>query len=456
MTIGSNQLRRSFINYFVKNGHTYVPSSNVVPKNDGSLLFTTAGMNQFKHIFLNQAPSELGTLKRAVNSQKCIRAGGKHNDLEDVGKDNYHHTFFEMLGNWSFKDYFKAEACSYAWSYLTQELEIDKRLLYVTYFGGDQRLGLSADLEAKEIWHNLGVDDKHIVKGNVKDNFWEMGSNSGPCGPCSEIHIDRIKNRGNVSHLVNQDDADVVEIWNLVFMTQERLDDGSLKMLKGKFIDCGMGFERLLSIMQNKSSAYDTDLFENLMSAIYSMRTKNGKKYGGEVGSRLLDDCSYRIVADHIRTISIAMADGVVPGNVDQGFLVKKLIRRAGYSIVEKLNCPVGSLSKLVPIVVDSLGQAYPELNEHKDIIINSVNVEEAKFWNVINRNMKKIMSTIISTSDQVVSGDNAWFLYNSLGVPLDTTIQIAESVGKSVDTNRFHFLSKSGRKKGNVLKAVG
>ncbi|CEF62063.1 Alanine-tRNA ligase, class IIc family and Alanine-tRNA ligase, class IIc, anti-codon-binding domain and Alanyl-tRNA synthetase, class IIc, N-terminal domain and Alanyl-tRNA synthetase, class IIc, core domain-containing protein [Strongyloides ratti] len=453
--LNSHQLRSSFIEFFKKYNHYHFPSSSVVPKNDNTILFTSAGMNQFKSIFLNQLPENdpMRNLRRVVNSQKCIRAGGKHNDLNEVGKDTYHHTFFEMLGNWSFGDYFKEDTCKYAWSYLTDVLGISPDRLYVSYFGGDTKLGLEADLETREIWSNIGVKDSHVVIGSSKDNFWEMGV-TGPCGPCSEIHIDRIIGRGNMSHLVNKDDPNVVEIWNLVFMTQKRLQNGIIEPLGGKFIDCGMGFERLLSIIQEKPSSYDTDLFSPLMKEIENFQIEKFS-YQGTIGNDKvgIQDTAYRLASDHIRAISISIADGVRPSSNDHGFILRQLIRRAVYTMKKNLGCPENSFNKLVPIVIDSLGDAYPELRGNENLIREIVNNEEIKFWKLIKNNDKLVRKSIQSIESKIIPGEVAWNLYSTNGVPIDVVKSIGMEYGKIVDIIKYEELSKQYRKKGNTLK---
>mmetsp|Transcript_16604 Transcript_16604/g.35873 ORF Transcript_16604/g.35873 Transcript_16604/m.35873 type:complete len:450 (-) Transcript_16604:1840-3189(-) len=337
----TTKIRQTFIDYFQsQHSHEYIPSSPSAPLNDPTLLFANAGMNQFKPIFLGQA--EPGTrydgLKRATNSQKCIRAGGKHNDLEDVGRDTYHHTFFEMLGSWSFGDYFKKEAIGYAWELLTEVYGIDEDRLYATYFEGDEGLGLEEDTEAKEFWLQY-LPEERVIGCNARDNFWEMGD-TGPCGPCSELHYDRIGNR-DASSLVNEDDPNVIEIWNLVFIQFNR-DENGLTPLPAKHVDTGMGLERLCSLLQGVDSNYDIDAFKPLFDTIESLASVG--PYEGKLGSEdvTLKDTAYRAVADHARTLTFALADGAVPDNEGRGYVLRRILRRATRYGQQILKCDPG------------------------------------------------------------------------------------------------------------------
>uniref|UniRef100_A0A0R3RRY6 Alanine--tRNA ligase n=1 Tax=Elaeophora elaphi TaxID=1147741 RepID=A0A0R3RRY6_9BILA len=435
-----DEVRATFINFFKDREHTYVHSSSVIPFDDPTLLFANAGMNQFKPIFLGtvEPSSEMAKLKRAVNTQKCIRAGGKHNDLDDVGKDVYHHTFFEMLGNWSFGDYFKLEVCNWAWELLTKVLGIPGERLYVSYFGGDEKAGLPADEECRQIWLNIGlVPSSHILSFGMKDNFWEMGD-IGPCGPCSEIHYDRIGDR-DASYLVNADDPMVVEIWNLVFMQFNREEDGSLKQLPHKHIDCGLGFERLVAILQNKLSNYDTDIFIPLFNAIHD-GTKV-RPYSGKVGDDDVDgiDMAYRVVADHIRTLSIALSDGGRPDNTGRGYVLRRILRRGVRYASEKLSAPPGFLSSLVPTVVNLLGKTFPELCKDPQTVIDIINDEEKQFLKTLNRGRTLFQKAVTGLQGRnVLPGDVAWRLYDTYGFPLDLTQLMAEERGLVVDFEVF------------------
>ncbi|KAJ2448657.1 Alanine--tRNA ligase, partial [Coemansia sp. RSA 2336] len=324
----ANKVRETFIEFFQANGHTFVPSSSTIPHDDPTLLFANAGMNQYKPIFQGTVDpaSDFAKLTRACNSQKCIRAGGKHNDLDDVGKDVYHHTFFEMLGNWSFGDYFKQEAIAFSWQLLTQVFGLDPDRLYVTYFEGNAQDGLPVDTDAKQYWLDIGIPEQRILPFGSKENFWEMGD-IGPCGPCSEIHYDRIGGR-DAAALVNMDDPDVLEIWNLVFMEFNREADGSLRPLPHQHIDTGLGLERLVSVLQDKRSNYDTDVFLPLFARIQELT--GARPYTGHVGAEDTDgiDMAYRVIADHIRTLTFAIADGGVPSNEGRGYVLRRILRR--------------------------------------------------------------------------------------------------------------------------------
>uniref|UniRef100_A0A4W3GMJ3 alanine--tRNA ligase n=1 Tax=Callorhinchus milii TaxID=7868 RepID=A0A4W3GMJ3_CALMI len=399
-TLTGRQIRQQFIDFFKRHNHEYVHSSATIPLDDPTLLFANAGMNQFKPIFLNTIdPSHpMAKLTRAANTQKCIRAGGKHNDLDDVGKDVYHHTFFEMLGSWSFGDYFKHLACEMAFELLTKEFGIPIERLYVTYFGGDEKAELEPDLECKQIWVNLGMAEERVLPGSMKDNFWEMGD-TGPCGPCSEMHFDRIGGR-DAAHLVNMDDPNVLEIWNLVFIQFNRETDGSLKPLAKKSIDTGLGLERLVSVLQGKMSNYDTDLFVPYFEAI--QKRTGSRPYTGKVGAEDVDgiDMAYRVLADHARTITIALADGGRPDNTGRGYVLRRILRRAVRYSHEKLNAQKGFFASLVDVVVDSLGDAFPELKKDPDMVKDIVNEEEEQFLKTLSRGRRILERKIHSLTD--------------------------------------------------------
>ncbi len=354
----ANEIRQQFIDFFVqKHGHTFVPSSSVVPHDDPTLLFTNAGMNQFKDVFLGIGSRPY---KRAANTQKCIRAGGKHNDLDDVGKDTYHHTFFEMLGNWSFGDYFKKEAIRWAWELLTEVWKLDKSRLHATVFEGDKEQGLAPDDEAAALWRSeTDIDPTHIHWGNKKDNFWEMGE-TGPCGPCTEIHIDRTPDKSG-ARLVNGGTPDVIEIWNLVFIQFNRGADKKLTPLPAKHVDTGMGFERVTSVIQSKASNYDTDVFTPIFAAIGGLV---GKKYGGKLED--INDVAFRVIADHLRMMTFAISDGAEPSNKGRGSVIRSVIRRAvrfGWQYLEQRE---PFLFKLVPTLIAHMGVAFPELRSSR------------------------------------------------------------------------------------------
>ncbi|XP_058244042.1 alanine--tRNA ligase, cytoplasmic-like isoform X1 [Hemibagrus wyckioides] len=443
------QIRERFIDFFRRYEHEYVHSSSTIPLDDPTLLFANAGMNQFKPIFLNTIdPSHpMARLKRAANTQKCIRAGGKHNDLDDVGKDVYHHTFFEMLGSWSFGDYFKQLACKMALELLTQDLGIPLERLYFTYFGGNPEAGLECDDECKQIWLDLGVAEERILPGNMKDNFWEMGD-TGPCGPCSEIHYDRIGGR-DASHLVNMDDPNVLEIWNLVFIQFNRESETELKPLPKKSIDTGMGLERLVSVLQNKMSNYDTDLFVPYFEAI--QKGTGARSYTGKVGAEDQDgiDMAYRVLADHARTITIALSDGGRPDNTGRGYVLRRILRRAVRYAHEKLGAQKGFFASLVDVVVQSLGNAFPELKKDPETVKDVINEEEMQFLKTLSRGRRILDRKIQNLGDsKTLPGDTAWLLYDTYGFPLDLTVLIAEEKGMGVDLAAFEEEKKAAQLK--------
>lgn len=435
--LSASAIRRSFIQFFEERAHTFVPSSTTCPINDPSLrdTFANAGMNQYKPIFQGTLDpnSPLQGLKRAVNSQKCIRAGGKHNDLDDVGKDTYHHTFFEMLGNWSFGDYFKEEAIGWSFELLTKVWGIDPDRLYATYFEGNPDQDLPPDLETKAIWMKYLPED-HILPGNMKDNFWEMGD-TGPCGPCSEVHYDRIGGR-NAADLVNQDDPNVLEVWNNVFIQFDRVEGGTLNPLPDKHVDTGMGLERIVSVLQNKLSNYDTDIFMPLFDAIQKLT--GARAYSGKVGADDTDgvDEAYRVIADHIRTLVIAITDGQMPGNEGRGYVLRRILRRAVRYGRQKLNAPEGFFAALAPTVVASLGEAFPELKENPTKVQAIIADEEESFGKTLDRGIK--MFEDIAGESKSISGEDAFKLYDTYGFPVDLTQIMAEERGLRVDLDGF------------------
>jgi alanyl-tRNA synthetase len=464
-----NEIRSTFIRFFEGKGgaaaaagprgfegpgHAFIPSSPAVPHDDPTLMFANAGMNQFKPIFLGLADpgSDFARLKRAVNSQKCIRAGGKHNDLEDVGKDTYHHTFFEMLGNWSFGDYFKAEAIQWAWELLTEVYKLPPERLYVTYFGGDAKAGQAPDEEAKWLWSRY-LPMNRILPGSFKDNFWEMGE-TGPCGPCSEIHFDRIGNR-DAAALVNTGDPDVIEIWNNVFIQFNREKDGSLRPLPAKHVDTGMGLERLTSILQNVRSNYDTDVFAPIFAAIE--RSTGARSYGGRLGEADKDqvDTAYRVIADHIRTLTFAITDGAMPSNVGRGYVLRRILRRAVRYGRQMLNARPGFFSGLVPVVAQSMGEAFPELRKDPARVAAIIAEEEESFGRTLDRGIKlfqKVAEDTLAAGSTSVSGADAFKLYDTFGFPVDLTALMASERGLTVDMPAY----EAERTKAEELSRAG
>ena len=429
----SQEIRQSFLDFFESKGHKIVPSAPMVIKDDSTLMFTNAGMNQFKNIILGNDPIKY---PRIADSQKCLRVSGKHNDLEEVGHDTYHHTMFEMLGNWSFGDYFKKEAIAWAWEYLVEVLKIDHERLYVTVFEGSPSEGLERDNEADEIWQQF-LSKERIIDGNKKDNFWEMGD-TGPCGPCSEIHIDLRSNaeraETDARDLINKDHPQVIEIWNNVFMQFNRKADGSLEDLPAKVIDTGMGFERLCMAMQGKTSNYDTDVFQPIIQEI-------GKITNLKYGKDEKVDVAMRVIADHIRTISFSITDGQLPSNAKAGYVIRRILRRAvryGYTFLSQRSA---FMYKLVPTLIEVMGKAYPELIAQKTLIEKVTKEEEDSFLRTLEtgiRLLDKVIDEAKKENKTEISGKDAFTLYDTFGFPLDLTELILRENNFSANTSEF------------------
>ena len=433
-----NDIRREFIEFFRQRDHALVPSSPLLLPEDPTLLFANAGMNQFKPLFLG---AETRDYVRAANTQKCIRAGGKHNDLEDVGRDCYHQTFFEMLGNWSFGDYFKAESIQWAWELLTDVWGLPRERLFVTVFGGDEADGLPADEEAESLWRETtDIDPSHIFQFDKKDNFWEMGP-TGPCGPCSEIHIDLTED-GSGASLVNAGDPRVIEIWNLVFIQFNRDDSGKLSPLPAKHVDTGMGFERICMVLQGKRSNYATDVFGPIIEKI---ETLTDHRYGAASGlddrfdvlGEEAGDVACRVVADHARTLAFAIADGIMPSNDGRGYVLRRILRRAARYGREYLNIDGPFISELVPTIVDLMGESFPELRQRRQFVIETIREEEESFARTLDRGIelfRREAAKVTAAGGKELPGDVAFDLYATFGFPADLTQLMAEESGISVD----------------------
>jgi len=435
-----NDIRREFIEFFQQKDHAFVPSSPLLAPDDPTLLFTNAGMNQFKPIFLG---GETRPYVRAVNSQKCIRAGGKHNDLDDVGHDCYHQTFFEMLGNWSFGDYFKAEAIEWAWQLLTEVWGLPKDRLYATVFEGDASDGLAADDEAERLWRErTDIDPAHVMRGSKKDNFWEMGA-TGPCGPCSEIHMDMTPD-GSGASLVNAGDPRVIEIWNLVFIQFNRDGGGVLSPLPARHVDTGMGFERICMVLQGKHSNYATDMFVPIIEAL---ETLTSHRYGASagladrfdvLGEEDLGDVACRVAADHARALAFAIADGIMPSNEGRGYVLRRILRRAVRYGRQYLDIDRPFLAELVPTVVALMGETFPELVQRQALIVDTIAEEEAAFARTLDRGIdlfQREAAALAKAGSKTLSGEVTFDLYATYGFPIDLTQIMAAERGLGVDT---------------------
>ena len=427
--MNSKAIRKTFLDFFESKTHKIVPSAPIVVQNDPTLMFTNAGMNQFKDYFLGNKVAEN---KRVSDTQKCLRVSGKHNDLEEVGIDTYHHTMFEMLGNWSFGDYFKAEAIEWAWELLVDHFKLPKERFYATIFEGDNNENLAPDTEAKEIWEKF-LPEERVINGSKKDNFWEMGD-TGPCGPCSELHID-LRFQSEVDKmpgkdLVNRDHPQVVEIWNLVFIQYNRLANGSLENLPDKHVDTGMGFERLAMAIQGKQSNYDTDVFQPLIQWV-------AEKAGVDYGNDEKTDIAIRVISDHIRAVSFTIADGQLPSNNKAGYVIRRILRRAvryGYTF---LGFKEPFIHEMLGILVEQFDGVFPELTGQKDFIAKVIKEEELSFLRTLDNGLKKL-DAITSGNSKMIEGNTAFELYDTYGFPLDLTALIAREHGMEVDENGF------------------
>jgi alanyl-tRNA synthetase len=441
----ANEIRKSFIDFFEKKQHLFVPSSPVAPQDDPTLMFINAGMNQFKSIFLGDNPKRI---KRAANSQKCIRVSGKHNDLDEVGRDTYHHTLFEMLGNWSFGDYYKKEAIEFAWELLTEVWGLDKNRIFVTYY--------QDDAEAAELWKKVsGLPASRIMPFDEKDNFWEMGE-TGPCGPCSEIHYDK----GDLSSQedlynhpikgVNGENDRFIEIWNLVFMQYNRSADGTLNPLKDKHVDTGMGFERICAILQDKRSNYDTDVFAPIIAKI--------AEFSGVAYLPSAEGMPHRVIADHLRAVSFAIADGVMPANEGRGYVMRRILRRAS-RYARQLGQESAFIYKLVPLLSKLMGEAFPEIAARQDFVSQVIKAEEDRFTKTLGTGLDrfaKIVEEMKKSGSKVVEGEKVFVLYDTFGFPSDLTRIIAEDEGLSIDENGFEVAMQKQKDRARAARKTG
>ncbi|NKI26006.1 alanine--tRNA ligase [Arenibacter sp. 6A1] len=444
----SQDIRAKFLEFFKEKSHKIVPSAPMVIKDDPTLMFTNAGMNQFKEFFLgNSIPKET----RVVDTQKCLRVSGKHNDLEEVGKDTYHHTMFEMLGNWSFGDYFKEEAIAWAWEFLTEVCKIDKDCLYVTVFeGSTDKDNLAKDEEALELWRGIVAEDK-ILFGNKKDNFWEMGD-QGPCGPCSEIHVDirpaAEKAKVSGASLVNQDHPQVVEIWNLVFMQYNRKANGDLESLPSKHVDTGMGFERLCMVMQGVQSNYDTDVFTPIIREI---ETITNAKYAKDEAVNI----AIRVIADHIRAVSFSIADGQLPSNTGAGYVIRRILRRAIRYGFTFLDTKEPFMYRLVKVLSDTMGDAFPELRDQRQLIENVVKEEEHSFLKTLDQGLVLLDNIVANNKGKTIDGRKAFELYDTFGFPIDLTALILGERGYELDEKGFEIAMQEQKNRSRSASEV-
>lgn len=444
----ANEIRQQFLNFFEEKEHLIVPSAPIVVKNDPTLMFINAGMNQFKDYFLGvkEAPE-----KRVADTQKCLRVSGKHNDLEEVGVDHYHHTMFEMLGNWSFGDYFKEEAIAWSWELLTEVYKIDKDRLYVTVFEGDKNDNLPKDTDAYNEWKKWIAEDR-ILMGNKKDNFWEMGD-TGPCGPCSEIHIDLRSDEERAAtpgdQLVNQDHEQVIEIWNNVFMEFNRMKDGSLKQLPAKHVDTGMGLERLVRALQNKTSNYDTDLFSG---SIQTTEELTGKKYNR---SESKEDVAFRVIADHLRAIAFTITDGQLPSNTGAGYVIRRILRRAVRYYFSYLDYKQPLLNQLVPQLAKQFNGIFPDLRNQQELVMKVIKEEEEAFLRTLDKGLKKVDEITANADDKTIPGAVAFELNDTYGFPIDLTELIAKEKGWTVDLKGFEAELKKQKDRSRAATAL-
>lgn len=460
----SNKVRQLFLDFFKSKGHQIVPSAPMVVKNDPTLMFINSGMAPFKDLFLGNAPIKF---PRVADTQKCLRVSGKHNDLEEVGVDTYHHTLFEMLGNWSFGDYFKKEAITWAWELLTAVYKIDKERLYVTVFEGSDDDGLDFDQEAYDIWKQF-IPEERILRGNKKDNFWEMGD-TGPCGPCSEIHYDgrSAEDIAKISgaSLVNNDDPQVIEVWNNVFMEFNRKADGSLEKLPAQHVDTGMGFERLVRVLQGKQSNYDTDVFKPLLDKIEELSSLNynpqNENDPANKEQRTIN-IAMRVIADHIRAISFSIADGQLPSNTGAGYVIRRILRRAIRYGYQSLDLKVPFMNQLVPVLANQMGQAFPELISQKVLIQKVIKEEETSFFRTLEKGIERLnnMFNLLKSEDSsskepILKGEQAFELYDTFGFPIDLTILIAKDHNVTVDIDGFNIELEKQKSRSRKATAI-